>query len=155
MMSKLLENQRIVHIVSEFVILISLIYYFNQKHKKLLSYIEDLVQRVEEQEDILQKHDQILKSLVSQQLQKPVIQQPQVIQTQSSTNMPPKKIINTKKISQNNTKKVIKEEPKIQEIEQYDEQTNEVESNLDAELTSELNELNEEDEIEEVNLKKK
>jgi hypothetical protein len=154
-MSKLLENQRIVHIVSEFVILISLIYYFNQKHKKLLSYIEDLVQRVEEQEDILQKHDQILKSLVSQQLQKPVIQQPQVIQTQSSTNMPPKKIINTKKISQNNTKKVIKEEPKIQEIEQYDEQTNEVESNLDAELTSELNELNEEDEIEEVNLKKK
>ena len=40
-----------VHIVSEVVVLVGLAFYFNQKNKKLLAHIEDLAQRVEEQED--------------------------------------------------------------------------------------------------------
>ena len=63
-MSKLLENKQIIHIASEIVILLGLTFYFNQKNKKLLGYIEDLSQRVEEQEDLLQKHEEIIKKLV-------------------------------------------------------------------------------------------
>lgn len=155
MLNNLLQNQKLFHIVSEFLILIVLIYYYNQKYKKMLSYIEDLVQRVEEQEEIIQKHDQILKSLVSQQLQK--IQQPTQVQV-TNTQQPTQVQVTTTQQPQSKTKKIIKkvEQPKIEEIEE--EQKTDLESNLDMELHDELNELNNlenEIEITEVNLKKK
>ena len=53
-----------VHILSEVVVVVGLTFYFNQKNKKLMAHIEDLAQRVEEQEDLLQKHDQIIQQLV-------------------------------------------------------------------------------------------
>ena len=52
-----------VHIVSEVVVVVGLAFYFNQKNKKLLAHIEDLAQRIEEQEDILQKHEQMLRKV--------------------------------------------------------------------------------------------
>ena len=64
-MSQILENKQMIHIVSEVVVLIGLTFYFNQKNKKLLNHIEDLAQRIEEQEDLLQKHETIIKKLVS------------------------------------------------------------------------------------------
>lgn len=64
-MSQILENKQMIHIVSEVVVLIGLTFYFNQKNKKLLNHIEDLAQRIEEQEDLLQKHENIIKKLVS------------------------------------------------------------------------------------------
>jgi hypothetical protein len=64
-MSKLMENkQQMIHIASEIIVLIGLTFYFNQKNKKLLGHIEDLAQRIEEQEDILQKHEQMLQKLL-------------------------------------------------------------------------------------------
>ena len=54
-----------VHIVSEVIVLIGLTFYFNQKNKKLMNHIEDLAQRIEEQEDLLQKHENIIKKLVA------------------------------------------------------------------------------------------
>ena len=51
-----------VHIASEVVVLVGLTFYFNQKNKKLMRHIEDLAQRVEEQEDLLQKHEQIIQT---------------------------------------------------------------------------------------------
>ena len=64
-MSKLFtqNKQLMVHIVSEVVVVVGLAFYFNQKNKKLLAHIEDLAQRVEEQEDLLQKHDQMLRKV--------------------------------------------------------------------------------------------
>lgn len=63
-MSKLLENKQLVHITSEIVVLLGLTFYFNQQNKKLMGHIEDLVQRIEDQEDLLQKHEEVIKKLV-------------------------------------------------------------------------------------------
>ena len=64
-MSQILENKQMVHIASEIIALIGLTFYFNQKNKKLMNHIEDLAQRIEEQEDLLQKHENIIKKLVA------------------------------------------------------------------------------------------
>ena len=62
-MSKLLDNKQIIHIVSEIVIILGITFYFTQKNKKLMNHINDLTQRIEEQEDILQKHEQMITKL--------------------------------------------------------------------------------------------
>ena len=66
-MSKLFTDnkQMMIHILSEVVVLIGLTFYFNQKNKKLMAHIEDIAQRIEEQEDLIQKHEQILKQVVA------------------------------------------------------------------------------------------
>lgn len=80
-----------IHIVSEIVILVGIIFYFNQKHKKTLKHIEDLAQRLEDQEDLIQKHEEIIQKLVG------------VINTQYASNQnttkPPEKYVNIKKVS--------------------------------------------------------
>ena len=63
-MSKLLENKQIIHIATEVVVLIGLTFYFSSKNKKLMEHIEDLSQRLEDQEDLIQKHEQIIRQLV-------------------------------------------------------------------------------------------
>jgi len=63
-MPKLLENKQLIHIVSELVILLGITFYFSRKIKKLSSQIEDLALKIEEQDDIIQKHEQIIRSLV-------------------------------------------------------------------------------------------
>jgi hypothetical protein len=63
-MSALSENKQLIHVASEIVVLVGLTFYFNQKNKKLMNHIEDLAQRLEEQEDLLQKHEEIIKKLV-------------------------------------------------------------------------------------------
>ena len=63
-MPKIWENKQIIHIASEILVLVCVVIYNNQKHKKLLKHIEDLVQRVEDQEDIIQKHEEVIKKLV-------------------------------------------------------------------------------------------
>jgi hypothetical protein len=70
-MSKLLENKQMVHIASEVVVLIGLTFYFSQKNKKLMGHIEDFALRLEEQDDIIQKHEQLIQRLANavQQLQ--------------------------------------------------------------------------------------
>ena len=52
-----------IHMAAEVVILLGVIIYFNQKNRKLSNQIEDLIQRVEEQEDIIQKHDQLIQTI--------------------------------------------------------------------------------------------
>lgn len=66
-MSNLLENkQQMIHIASEVVVLLGLTFYFNQQNKKLTGHIEDLAQRIEEQEDLIQNHENVIKQLVEQ-----------------------------------------------------------------------------------------
>ena len=53
----MMENkQQMVHIIAEIVAMVAMVFYFNQKHKKVLTIVEDLSQRIEEQEDLIQKH---------------------------------------------------------------------------------------------------
>ena len=46
-MSKILENKQIIHIATEIVALMGIIFYFSSKNKKLLAHIEDLSQKHE------------------------------------------------------------------------------------------------------------
>lgn len=63
-MSKLVENKQLIHIATEIVVIFGITFYLTSKNRKLLEHIEDLSQRLEEQEDLIQKHDQIIKQLV-------------------------------------------------------------------------------------------
>ena len=158
-----------IHIASEIVVVIGLTFYFNQKNKKLMSHIEDLSQRIEEQEDLLQKHEQVIRKLVDFIN----LYQSEAIQSQSNYRSPPqqeqtknKKIeIKTKS---NVTKPVLskpeptvvtkpvlsKPEPKVTFNEvitahplklsssrEDEEEEEEDDSDLDAELSEELKEL--------------
>lgn len=53
--TKLLDNKQLVHIVCEGVILLGMAYYFSSKNKQLSTQIEELSQRLEDQEDKFQK----------------------------------------------------------------------------------------------------
>lgn len=94
-MSKLMENKQLVHMASEVVVLMGLTFYFSQKNKKIMGHIEDLAQRVEEQEDLLQKHEQVIRKLVELVNQRQTapdhpLQQPRV--PKQTPNAPQKKI---------------------------------------------------------------
>ena len=52
-MSKLLENKQIIHIAAEILVLVGITFYFSSKNKKLSEHIEDLSQRLEDQEDLI------------------------------------------------------------------------------------------------------
>jgi hypothetical protein len=63
MFDNIVNKQQMIHMAAEVVILLGVIIYFNQKNRKLSNQIEDLIQRVEEQEDIIQKHDQLIQTI--------------------------------------------------------------------------------------------
>jgi sugar-specific transcriptional regulator TrmB len=159
-MSKLLENKQIIHIASEIVILLGLTFYFNQKNKKLLGYIEDLSQRVEEQEDLLQKHEEIIKKLVEfiNNIQKPTqlenTQKPKVIIKNNKTTIKP---INTPPVPPKSRQSiqipvtpssVVKQSSLKNKVtfQPPDEEMDDEEDDLDAELSEELEELNDQEE---------
>ena len=163
-MSSLLQNKQIAHIATEVVVLLCVTFYFSSKNKKLLEHIEDLSQRLEDQEDSIQKHDQIIKQLVQLVNNRQPYQPPQtepLRQQVSGSSQSPKSI--RKKPNQINTdkqKNKIKSPPKIYEeneeiddeadIQQYEvedklELLSDDESALDAELAQELEELDNED----------
>lgn len=63
-MSKIFENKSmLVHLAVESVIILAITFYFSQKNKKLMGHINDLIERIEEQEDIIQKHEQLINNL--------------------------------------------------------------------------------------------
>jgi chromosome segregation ATPase len=59
----LFENKQLVHIVSEVVVLIGLTFYFSSKNKKLMGHVEELAQRIEDQEDHIQKLENTVQQL--------------------------------------------------------------------------------------------
>ena len=61
----LLENKQLMHVAAEVVVLIGIIYYINQKNATCAKNIDKLVQRIEEQEDIIQRHEQLINKLIS------------------------------------------------------------------------------------------
>jgi hypothetical protein len=63
-MSKIFENKSmLIHLAVESVIILAITFYFSQKNKKLMGHINDLIERIEEQEDIIQKHEQLINNL--------------------------------------------------------------------------------------------
>ena len=64
-MSKLLENKQIIHIISEIVVITGITIYFSQQTKKLKSHINDLTQRIDDQDEIIQTHEKKIAQLIS------------------------------------------------------------------------------------------
>ena len=162
-MSQLITDnkQLMVHIASEVVVLVAITFYFNQKNKKLTSHIENLAQRVEEQEDLLQKHGQMIKRLINYVTQ----QQNLSRQRQQIVQEPVKKQVRRTRVKKHNAKKSLSPskvrvhfETDINEVKpsvensldedkdkdkdkDKDENENESDSDLDAEIAAELKDL--------------
>lgn len=61
-MSKMFENKQLaIHVVSEVVVLVGLVFYFSSQNKKLSNNIADLAQRLEDQEEHINKLEEMLK----------------------------------------------------------------------------------------------
>ena len=63
-MTSFIENKQLIHVATEIVVGLSVTFYFNQQNKKLKSYIDVLSQRIEEQEEEIQKHSEIIEKLL-------------------------------------------------------------------------------------------
>ena len=152
----MMENKQMIHIVSEIIVLGGLIYYFNQKNKKLLSHIQDLSRKIEEQEGILQKHEEIIikiSEFINQQknISTPIIKKIPLKENRTKKSEPIKV-----SFKQNPSPIKNKITQRVEEISSSEEEEEEEESDLDAELEEELQELEiEEIEIEKLSLKKK
>ena len=155
-MSTLLEKKHIIHMITEVVVILGVIFYFSSKNKKLLNHIENLSKRLEEQEDIIQKHEKIITQLIENSkkelYQAPVVAQYKVPVSQSSS----KKVLkerynenknqNVNKIFLKGSEKVYnkkyKDNEEVSEIIQEEEEENNS-SDLDNEIAEELEELEE------------
>jgi hypothetical protein len=60
---KLIDNKQMVHIISEVVVMLGMTFYFSSKNKQLQGYIDELSQRLEEQEDRVHKLEGTLQQL--------------------------------------------------------------------------------------------
>ena len=146
-----------IHIASEIIVLGGLFYYFNQKNKKLLSHIQDLSHKIEQQEVILQKHEEIIRKMsefINQQKNKSTsTKKIPVKEIQHKKSEPIK--VSFKKETSPIKNKIVQRVEEISSSEEEEEEEEE-ESDLDAELAEELEELEiEEIEIEKLSLKKK
>ena len=167
-MSSIFQNARLIHIVGEVVILSAVVIYFHLQNQKLTSHIKEIVKKLEEQDELLKKHDVILQRLLTanvQSFQNPGRQQvpqfqeqpmrpqapqfqerPQAPQTPQPTRQQPKTEIKIKKVE---TKPVaLNLDTSIKEVEvEVEEDETENEEDLDQEIAKELEELEENDEI--------
>ena len=57
-------NKQILHIVVEIIVISGVIIYFSYKHKKLVTRVEELYKQLEIQNEIIQKHEQIINQLM-------------------------------------------------------------------------------------------
>ena len=65
MLNNITENkQQMVHIITELLVMGGIVYYFNQKHKKFISEIQELNDKVEEHENALQTNEMNIRKIV-------------------------------------------------------------------------------------------
>lgn len=132
-MSKLLKNKVAIHIASEVVVLLGLTYYFSSKNRKLLEHIEDLSQRLEEHEEVIQSHTDILNRLVQARMM------PQQVKPQT----PPPIITPFSKKPSKKTKGHFKKPSPPPQSSSEDEAEEFNDGDLDDELADEFAELDE------------
>ena len=163
-MSKLLENPNFIHIISNVIILSGLTFYFCQKNKKIMTYINDLNKKVEDQENVIQKHEQMILKLVSiiDEMNERISDFEDSNDAKQKVELKNKKVINTERVLQSNKKglnkqpvKPLKKVNELQnpstaiffEILKNDEKPSEskVEEIIDDEIENVLSNDNEED----------
>ncbi len=168
-----MENKQMIHIASEIVALVGLTFYFNQKNKKLLGHIENLAQKIEEQEDLLQKHEHIIKKMLefmndqnekntshilAKQLEKTKIRKKPPPSAKEVHTKPPLKVptpSKTESIKVSFSDQILKTTKNPPPVVESEESSDSEESDLDAELAEELEELEIEEEINLSDLKKR
>jgi outer membrane murein-binding lipoprotein Lpp len=65
MLNNITENkQQMVHIIAELLIMGGIVYYFNQKHKKIISEIQELNDKLDKKENDMNKIIETINSLV-------------------------------------------------------------------------------------------
>ena len=133
-MSTILKNKQMIHIATEAIALIGLAYYFSSKNKKLLEHIEDLAQRLEEQEDMIKKHEEIIIQLI------------QTVNNRHMSNTPILKPMKQPMKQPMKPKNTLPEQSRYKEnetVQEVDSDGSE-DSDLDADIAEELQDLNEE-----------
>ena len=172
-MSKLIENKQIIHIVTEVAIIAGVIFLFSSKNKKLLEHIENLSKRLDEQNELIQKHEQIIRQLItvvnnpvsqthhpnnhkqtSQQKSKSkslnhLTQQKRKSLSPLKHNQSPQQKLKSLSTSSNRQKSEVSVDDNEKFFEQ-EKSSDEDDSDLDAEIADELHELQQQD-----NLKKR
>ena len=146
-----------VHIATEIIALVGLTFYFNQKNKKLLGRIEDLTKKVEEQNDLIQKHEHIIKKMIEfMNAQNQKYSTPPILPEQSKNRKKSIKEIHSKHpVATEQPRVSFKDEVIIKNKIESEESDDSEESDLDAELAEELEELEIEEEINLTGLKKR
>lgn len=193
---KILDNKQLIHIASEVVVLLGVVFYFSSKNKKLSGHIEELAQRIEEQEEHIQKIETTFQQMstalnsVIQRVQETdravdliskdvVLLTDKFVQEEVETLKPTKSAeqgrprqveqVRSRQVEQVRPRQVEQGRPRqaeqvkhvtplVQEVSQtqrtpkvkFAEEENESDSDLDAEIRAELEELTED----ETNLKK-
>ena len=139
-MSLLFENKStLIHVTCEVVVLGVLVFWVNRKTSNLWEQVDDLSQRLEEQEEKIQNHERIIKQLietinqsrVANQSQKPKTHKNQVIVKNVTEDI---EDINVTNITINDLVEQSEDTTDLEELE-------ETESEMDEALKEELEEL--------------
>jgi hypothetical protein len=151
-MTNVLERKEIIHIVVEVVVLAGITFYFSSKNKKLLDNIQVLSKKLEEQSEIIQKHEHIIMQLVksvqsSNNISKNKHATVNIIPNSPKIKKNSKNFI--KKIDNVNDKNNVKDNPKINDNAKDSDSDNSDldDSELDNEIAKELEELEELEEL--------
>ena len=134
-MTNVLEQKQIIHIVVEIVVLTGVSFYFASKNKQLSSSIQALSKKLEEQEEIIQRHEQILMQLVKSVNQNNNNNVIKPVTVNIIPDLPIKKNKDPKIVS-------VKAQPLKNEVSE-----SENESDLDDEIEEELKELEKDDDL--------
>ena len=129
-MNSIIENKQLVHIGAEIVIIAGLSYYFNNKNAKLLETIEVISLRLNQQEEMIQKQEMMIKKLQIK-LEENNHEKHPVLET--------KKVI--KKVADKRTVSFEEKPVSIVRIEEEIVEDDTASSDLDKEIEEELKEL--------------
>ena len=106
--------------IIEIIVLIGVCYYFNKKHAKTFKHLEEMSQRLEDQEDMFEKQNAVIKDLsekVEMLMQKQVrqpTQQQQVSDTPQYQSFQPQKVTQLHPFQSPPQTHVAHEQPKFQ-----------------------------------------
>lgn len=154
-----LENRQIVHLVSEIIVIGTVIYWFQKKTADLSLQLSNMSKKLEEQSAIINRHEQMIGQLVglvdtlSRDVPVPLTNpQPVIQQHQPKQLTPQPQPVKKNKVS------FIQEEPKVKvkskptpqpepepepepELGNEDDELSETESEIDREIQDEIEEL--------------
>ena len=138
---EMIDNKHLIHIVSELCLIGGLTYFFKSKTNKLSRTIEELNQRLEDQQENIEQHSVLIKKLFEHIHQQEKIIQSQLIEKQSQLRHehPPFEPPLARQSSTRHVQFDFKEPRDVKLIPRTEDSDSE--EDLDAEIAEELEEL--------------